>query len=213
MRTAGLLLVVAMLLACHGSGALGQFGWPGYYGGYATTPGESYAMGMSALVSSAGMATLATSQAASNFEDAVSKDIDNRVKFAHAYNERMKFVQSYRESKRRPPPTSEQLYRWAQQGNPKPLSASELDPVTGDIAWPVVLRDETFRTYRESTQRFFHDAVSKPETFSYASYERLQQASSGCLKDLKSRIDEYRPNDYIHAKKFVASLTYAAQQM
>jgi hypothetical protein len=30
---------------------------------------------------------------------------------------------------------------------------------------------------------------------------------------LKSRIKDYRPNDYIEAKKFVESLTYAAHQM
>lgn len=205
-------LTVTLLVGLS-SIASGQYVWPGYYGGYAATPGEGYAMGMAALVSSAGMATLATSKAASNFEDAVSKDIDNRVKFTQAYTERQRFVQSNREARRRKPPTSEQVYRWAQQSKPKPLSSRELDPVTGTIVWPVVLRDDAFRSFRESTQRFFHDAVAKPESFSYSSYQHLQQACDESLAQLKARINDYRANDYLQAKHFIVSLASAAQQL
>lgn len=210
MRLGLLPLLTVTLLACRGSIASAQYAWPGYY---ASTAGEGYAIGMAAMVSAAGMATLATSKAASNFEDARSKNIDNRVKFTQAYLEQQRLAQSYHNSKRRPPPTSEQLYRWSQQAKPKPLSASELNPVNGAITWPVVLRDDRFDSYRDSTEKFFHNAVSKPETFTYDSYRHLQEATDECLSELKSRINDYRPNDYIHAKKFAQGLVYAAQQM
>ena len=207
-----------MILACEGSLAFGQYGWP--YGGYATTPGEGYAMGMSSMVRAAGMASLTTSMAASNLQDAQSKYIDNQLKATKSYVERKRIVEaerelmkSQREAKRKPPPNSEQLYRMAQMGAPKSLSASQLDPVTGAIAWPVALRDDPFKPYRASTEKFFHTAVAKPESFSYDSYHDLQEASSDCLAELKSRIKDYRPDDYIQAKKFVEGLTYAAQQM
>jgi hypothetical protein len=216
MRSATLSLFMLLALACYGSPAWGQYGygWPGMYGGgYASTAGEGFAIGMADCVRSAGMATLMTSMAASNVEDARSKYIDNQMKATQGYIERQRMLQSYQTSLRKPPPTSEQLYRLAQQGLPKSLSASQLDPVTGAINWPVVLRDDPFDSYREGTQTFFHDAVTNPQTFSYDSYHQLQQDSSDCLGLLKSRIKEYRPNDYIEAKKFVESLTYAAHQL
>ncbi|HQU41959.1 MAG TPA: hypothetical protein PK867_04070, partial [Pirellulales bacterium] len=161
----------------------------------------------------AGKAAESTAQAASTFEDARSKYMDNQIKYTQVYTERQRFLQSQREAKRRPPPSAEQLYRISQQRLPKTLSPSQLDPVTGAISWPVVLRDESFDSYREAAQKFFHDTVANPQTFSYDSYSQVQEASGECLALLKSRIKDYRPNDYIQAKNFVESLTYAAQQL
>ena len=169
-------------------------------------------MGMAAMVRSAGMATLMTAEASSRFEDARSKYIDNQLHATQAYVERKRILRSYQASIRKPPPTSEQLYRLAAARAPESLSTSQLDPVSGEISWPVVLRDKPFRSYRESTQGFFHEAVAKPDTFSYDSYHQLQEESRQCLAELRSRIKDYRPNDYIQAKKFVDSLIYAAQQ-
>lgn len=218
MRSATLMLSAATILICAGL-ARAQWGWP-YGGYYANTPGMSYAMGMSDMVRSAGMATLMTSKAASVGEDALSKHLDNTVKYSRVYDEQMRRARSLRAqqaeeraSKRRAPPTSEQVHRWAHQGVPKPLTSSQLDPVTGAIVWPVALRDDHFEPYRRSTQEFFSDAVAHPETFSFGSYQRLQSASDKCLADLKSRINQYGTNDYIQAKNFIASLNYAAQQL
>ncbi|HWB11397.1 MAG TPA: hypothetical protein VG826_19360 [Pirellulales bacterium] len=213
MRLATLFLLTLMMLACRGSSAWGQYGWPGFYGGYASTAGEGFAIGMADMVRATGMATLMGSMAASNVEDARSKYIDNQMKATQGYIDRQRMLQSYQASLRRPPPTSEQLYRLAQQGLPKSLTATQLDPVTGKITWPVVLRDEPFDSYRESAQAFFHEAVANPQTFTYESYNQLREAGAECLAELKSRLKDYNPNDYIQAKKFVESLTYAAQQL
>jgi hypothetical protein len=212
MRSATLFLLAAIIVACPGPSSHAQYGWP-YGGYYASTAGEGYAMGMAAMVQSAGMATLMTSKAAVNAQEAGSLYIDNTVKATQAYIDRQRMLGSYQASLRKPPPTAEQLYRMSQMGLPKTLSARQLDPVTGAISWPVVLRDEPFDTYRETAQKFFQEAVANPQSFSYDSYNQFQQAGSECLADLKSRIKDYRPNDYIEAKKFVESLTYAAQQL
>jgi hypothetical protein len=217
MRLATLFLLAAMFVGCSCSLAQAQWGWRGGYGGYgmnyASTAGEGYAIGMADMVRSAGMATLMTGVAADKFEDARSKYIGNTVQATQAFIDRNRMLDSYQASLRRPPPSSEQLYRMAQIGLPQALSANQLDPVSGNIVWPVVLRDEPFASYRETTQDFFHNAVTNPQSFSYDSYNKLREASGDCLADLKSRIKDYRPNDYIQAKKFVESLTYAAQQL
>lgn len=213
MRSATLLWA-ATIVACAAPASAQYWPYGGYYG---TTPGQSYAMGMSDLVRSAGMATLMTSQAASTGEDAISKHLDNTVKYTRIYDQRMRAVQAERAERRakthKPPPTSEQLHRWAHQGVPKPLASSQLDPVTGAIAWPVVLRDDHFESYRRSTEKFFSDAVDHPENFTFDSYQRLEASSDDCLAQLKSRINEYRAGDYIEAKNFVKSLAYSAHQL
>lgn len=211
MRSAKLFSLAAIIIACPAS-AHAQYGWP-YGGYYASTPGEGAAMGMAAMVASSGMATLMGSKAAVNVQEAGSIYIDNTVKATQAYIDRKRMLASYQDSLRKPPPSEEQLYRMAQIGLPKNLGANQLDPVSGDIAWPVVLRDEPFASYRDTAQKFFHEAVANSQNFTYDSYSQLRESSDECLAELKSRIKSYRPNDYIQAKKFVESLAYAAQQL
>jgi hypothetical protein len=213
MRLAVFTLLTLSILGGCPLVAYGQFGFMPYGGYYASTAGEGYAIGMADMVRSAGMATLMTSKAAVNAQEAGSMYLDNVMKSTQGYIDRQRMLQSYQDSLRKPPPTSEQLYRMAQIGLPQALSASQLDPVSGKIAWPVVLRDEAFESYRKAAEGFFHDATAKPEAFSYDSYNQFLQTSNDCLADLKSRIKDYRPNDYIQAKKFIESLTYAAQHM
>lgn len=212
MRSVTLFFWALVITACQGSLSYAQYGWP-YGGYYASTAGEGAAMGMAAMVTASGMATLMGSKAAVNAQEAGSIYIDNTVKATQAFLDRQRMLASYQASLRKPPPSSEQLYRMAQIGLPKTLSANQLDPVTGDIAWPLVLRDEPFESYRQTAQKFFHESVANQQSFSYASYDQLREASDECLAALKSRLKSYRPSDYIQAKKFVESLTYAAQHL
>lgn len=214
MRFPTILSLAAGLLAMHASTASAQYGLPGYgYMPYASTAGEGFAIGMADMVRSAGMATLMTSKAAVNVEDARSANIDNQLKHTQVWLERQRLLGSYHASLRKPPPTSEQLYRYAQARRPKPLSASEFDPLTGAITWPVVLRAEPFKSYRGSAEKFFREVAEKPETFSFELYSSFEQASAECLAALKKHIKSYRPDDFIRAKKFVESLNYSAQHL
>lgn len=168
---------------------------------------------MADMVRSAGMATLMTSKAAVNVEDARSRNIDNQLKHTQVWLERQRLLGSYHASMRKPPPTAEQLYRYNQARRPKPLSASEFDPLSGAITWPVVLRAEPFESYRGSAEKFFREVAEKPETFSFELYSSFEQASAECLAALKKHIKSYRPDDFIRAKKFVESLNYSAQHL
>lgn len=220
MKYALWLLVLCSVVAMTPDSSAQWWGYGGYGGySYATTPGMGYAIGMSDMVRSAGMATLATSQAASTFEDARSKNFDNRIKYAQTYMELQRMQASYRdelraqrEANRKPPLTSEQLYRIAQQGVPKPLSVNELDPVTGQIAWPVLLRDEAYTSYREAAEDFYTGRATNPSDFTYESYINFQHATADCLALLKSRLKEYKADDYIRAKKFIDSLAHEAKK-
>jgi hypothetical protein len=189
-------------------------GYYGGYGGYATTPMEGWAFGMAACVRSAGMYNAMTSAATKNLAEAQSIALDNRRKATEQYCEEARLRAEYQEARkanRKPPPTSEQMYRWAKQGIPKPLNSSELDPVSGAIIWPIVLQDDAFASYRMVAEHFYTSRATGSSGATYDLYASFQQASAEGQSLLKSRIKEYKADDYIRAKKFLDSLAYEAR--
>lgn len=54
-------------------------------GGYASTAGQAAAYGLSDVIRSEGYANLQNSEAAKNWEDAKTKEIDNRQKWTNTY--------------------------------------------------------------------------------------------------------------------------------
>ncbi|MGH7140530.1 MAG: hypothetical protein ACREHD_32755, partial [Pirellulales bacterium] len=73
------LFLWAAIITCQSSVSYAQYGWP-YGGYYASTAGEGAAMGMAAMVTASGMATLMGSKAAVNVQEAGSIYLDNTVK-------------------------------------------------------------------------------------------------------------------------------------
>lgn len=211
MRNLSLCLGVVLVVVTGAGRASAQY-WPGYYGGFASTPGEGFAIGMSALVRSAGMFNLTTAEAASRYQDAYKKGLENRAVVQQQYQESLRYYQSKREAARKPPPTSEQLYRWAHERAPKRLSAQELDPLSGEIAWPIVLREEDYASFRETAEAYFKKRAADPAAFTYGDFNRFQEAATECQAELKSHIRDYKANDFIQAKKFIESLAYEAGQ-
>ena len=182
----------------------------GGYGGYVWAA-EAYTRSMAMIVQSAGLGNLRTSEAVINYETARSQEMDNRLKATQTYFENRRMIKSYRDAERAPPPTAEQLYRFAKQGIPKPLSASELDQVSGDISWPVVLRGDDFASFRLVAEQFYHSRASGSTEVTYDSYAQFQQAVADCQSLLKSRLREFKADDYIRAKKFLDSLAHEAR--
>jgi heme exporter protein D len=204
-------VVGVILFAIPRESSAQYFYYPfGGYGGYVWAA-EAYTRSMAMIVQSAGLGNLRTSEAAINYQTARSQELDNRTKAAQTYYENRRMIKSYRDAERAPPPTAEQLYRFAKQGIPKPLSANELDQVSGDISWPVVLRGDDFASFREVTEQFYHNRAAGSTDVTYDSYAQFQQAVADCQSLLKSHIKEFKADDYIRAKKFLDSLAYEAR--
>ncbi|QGJ71164.1 Hypothetical protein PBC10988_28670 [Planctomycetales bacterium 10988] len=187
---------------------------PGYYGGYggyrASTAGEGYARGMASLIQSAGEANLLNSQAAINREAARSDYIDNRQKWTSTYFEMRKMNRAYRAEERGPAPSQEAVVRWAQVGVPDRLSASDLDPLTGQIDWPRALMTEPFDGYRNVVEDLYEERAQSGVATGQLYYD-IQQVMAQMIDMLKANLDQYPTNDYIEAKKFLESLAYEAQ--
>src|SRR5438552_4141749 len=115
-----------LLVGISARSAVAQWPWGGYY--HAATEAESAANGIANIISSAGQANLLNSAAARNYEEARSRDLDNRYKAENTYFEMRRMNREYVAAERGPKPTSEQMFRLAHERAPGRLNANQLDP-------------------------------------------------------------------------------------
>ena len=155
------LLAVGLVFSALGGGifqvdtAYGQYYRGGGGGmGRATTPAQAYAYGVSSIVRSQGQYNLATAQAAIAAEQANQLAIQNRVNATKAYFEMRQINKDYQNSQRGQV-SQQSMAAYYEHQKPRKLSPSQLDPVTGQIRWPVLLKDEAYQPYREQMQSIF----------------------------------------------------------
>jgi len=182
-----------------------------YFGGYGggSTPASANLRGMADVVRSQGQANLDNSAAAINYGIARSQEMDNYKQYVNTFFEARQANRAYRAAERGPPPTMEQLVRYAQMGKPKPLSPSELDVITGDIAWPMVLQEDAFAKDRETIQAAFAGR-SAGGAMRLSDLMTVRKTTDSMLAQLKDNIRELPPEQYLQARRFLESLAYEA---
>jgi hypothetical protein len=182
---------------------------PGYgYGGggygHASTEAEGAQRGFADVVRSAGAANLMNSAAAKNYEDARKKYIENRLQATETYFEMRRVNEESRDAKRPRPLSTEQYVRLARQQAPARLSVSQLDPLSGTIGWPAVLRGEKYKADRELIEQLFKERSRGV----VSNYDEIAKACDVLIEKLKPEANTLEANDFIRAKKFVESLKY-----
>lgn len=178
------------------------------FGGWgASTAAESYQRGFADVVRSTGQANLMNSVAAQNLEQARTMDIENRVKWTEAYYQMRRENRAYRASKQGPRLSQEEYARIARDGLPKRLTAAQLDPITGHLAWPYVLQESQYATERDHLDKLF-EARAAASSIAPNLYRDVQKYTGDLLAALKKNIKEYKTTDWITAKKFVESLAF-----
>jgi len=183
------------------------YGYPGYY--HSSTAAEGAMRGMADMVRSQGQANLDNSAAAINYGIARSQEMDNYKKGVDTYFQARQANKQYRDAERGPPPTMEQLVRFAQMGKPKPLSPSELDVITGDIAWPMVLQEDAYAKDRETIQAAFAGR-SAGGAMGLSDLTTVRKTTDSMLAQLKDNIRDLPPDAYMQSKRFLESLAYEA---
>ena len=188
-------------------------GYNGYFPGYysASTAAEGFQNGRSNVIRAQGQFLLDSSQAASQFEDARAKDIDNRYKTTQAYFDLRRMNREGRAAEAGPRPTQSQLVRWAQAGRPKSLTSSEMNPNNGELLWPKVLTIDAFADNRDVVQGLMAEGAK----YGGLSLDQSMKVSSTVdvmLAELKTRISDFTPNLYLEGKNFLESLKYQVSQ-
>src|SRR5262245_14927970 len=201
------LLLVAALISLKSSLALGQC-----YSGQSRVWGVGGCRsGPANLIQAAGYYNLSTSQAAINYETARSMELDNQLKHTETFFEMRRVNTVARKSEEIPGLTTEDSCRIAQANLPKRLTALELNPLTGNIDWPMALQDPRYDNYRTQIDRFFVLRGTSHGRTSYENYMQNQQVIQSFLVDLKSNLDAYSSGDYVTAKNFLKSLEFEAK--
>lgn len=206
-------VMLAAVVACASlaTPAEAQWGRWGMMGGYASTAGQAADYGMAQVIRSQGYANLQNSEAAKNWEDAKTKEIDNREKWTNTYFQMRKDNRAARAEERGPPITQEQAIRLAHTRAPPRLTTTQLDPVTGHITYPLVLTDSVYEPYRENVDRLFAERASSGGSVSYDQFEEIQQAVNDFADALKQHVDKYAAGDYGSARTFLTSLAHEAR--
>jgi len=207
----GLVAALALMVAGAAGSASAQWGgwgWGmgGMGGGYASTAGQAAAYGLSDVIRSEGYANLQNSEAAKNWEDAKTKEIDNRQKWTNTYFDMRRTNKEARQAENGPAVTHDQAIRYAKAAAPPRLSSAQLDPVTGHIEYPLLLTQKDYDTYRTDLDKLFADRASSGGSLQFEEFEKIRGTVSKFIDALKTNVSRYPAGDYGHARTFLDSL-------
>jgi len=207
MFSVGKQLALAAAIAASATGvAQAQWGYPSYH---SSTAAEGIQRGFADVVRSAGEADLNHSAAAQNWEQARSMRMDNHLQYANTYFQMRQINRQARAAEAGPRLSTEQLFRIAQEQAPNRLSNSDLDPLTGDITWPIVLQDTPFAEYRQTLTNLFADRAREGGTVTISELGEIRRTTDAALATLKENIRNYPANDYLRARRFLENLSFS----
>jgi hypothetical protein len=187
------------------SGGGGSWGG-GYYGG---TVYSHAAHGFADIVRSAGSYNLTTSEAYKNLEDTRRKYIENRLLWTQTYFEMRRINDEYRRAAyERDKRSHEYFIRYAQAAAPRRLTSSQLDPITGYLAWPRLLLTPAFAEWRRDLERLLADRVGTRGAIGEGNYFLIRDRVNEMQERLRQLIKDVPTNDYIDANRFLDSLAY-----
>lgn len=141
------------------------------------------------------------------YEEAKSRNILNRLLWTETYFKMREINREARKIERDPPVDNERAKRLAKKAAPRPLTEEEFNKNTGEVKFPIVLKDKNFQTYRINLQYQLKTFVQL-ENKDYESYNSLRRSIEFLLNMLKDNAKKYEMAEYGQAKTFLESLLY-----
>jgi hypothetical protein len=151
------------------------------------TAAESYQRGFADVVRAGGERNVNNSIAAGNFQDAYSKQLDNRLKSVDTYWARRE-AYDQRQAERAYARAQEREAYFAQTLL-KPMSDNEFDATSGRIQWPMLCREEAFDEYRSAIDEGFAKLASSG-LLSMSEYTKTSEA----IKQFRDRLQAEKDN-------------------
>ena len=204
-------LGIASLAAAQGGPAMAPpiVNWS--YVGHSSTFQEGYLRGSAAVIQSAGQANYLNSVAAVNLQEATRQNIENQGLYVRNSIQNRELVYQFRERYRPRAPTAEEWQRVIDASLPDRLSSDQIDPITGKLIWPHILRTEEYRAYRERVDALFSSRTPDDSGDGSPSQRELASLIDGMKMLLKTNIDSVTLSQYSSAKWFLKSLDFEAQ--
>lgn len=209
-RSAAIILAVAF-----GGPALAQFGWGGIggWGGYGLGWGtNSYGDQLGNVIRSEGQADLDRSQAAINRESARSQEIQNRLDHTQTFFAMRRINQQYADEQyARTRVNPDDMARMARKMEPRRLTPSQLDPVTGAIHWPGHLLDAQYNSERGALDQLFVHRSDNSGGIGSDRFAQIQRLTNQMLEKLRAHIQDLDTADYLYNRSFLTSLAWEAR--
>ena len=217
MRTAALLILGLYPVMASTAAAQPGYGYGGYVDNKAATVGESYARGVSDVIRSRGAYEVDHSQARINDAQARSAEMDNRMQYTNDYFERRninktaRFGNEAQRAAQREKNNQNRLFRYGQEGQPTRLTSRELDPITGEITWPIALEAPDFKEHRDEIDRTFVKRAESHSRFTYGQYQLVQNVCKQIDGALRAAVKTLDPQDWVQARNFVKRVSVEAR--
>lgn len=189
----------------------GGYGMGGWGMNWASTAQEGAGMGMAAVARSQGYANLKNSEAAKNWEEAKTMDMENRLRWTETYFDMRRVNREQRAAEAGPPITQEQAIRLAKMAAPAPLTSTQLDPVTGHIEYPLILTQEMYAQYRQRLDELFYRRAASGGSITYDDFKAIQDTVSQFIDALQEHVNDYAAGDFGRARNFLDSLAHEAR--
>lgn len=196
-RVLSALLILGVVASSPSSAFARRYGYRG--GGGGTVYG-SMASGMGNLIRAQGAYNQMTAQAMISVEQAKSAAIDNKLKVAQTYYQLRRLNESERAEQER---KAMALHAPAPPVVIPRLTAKQLDPVTGQIAWMPVLLAPEFQTERELVERLFAQRAINSASVTNS---QVAQLTDRMRDKLDGEYDRLSLSDFFAARHFLESL-------
>ena len=89
------------------------------------------------------------------------------------------------------------------------LSPGEIDPVSGTLDWPGVLKQSMFAEERERLEDLFAN-WTEYGSVGFEQRRQIRSTTDAMLGKLKQHVNDMPPPEYVTAKRFLESLAYEA---
>jgi hypothetical protein len=172
----------------------------------AVTPEGDLLRGQAELARAEGDLAVDTSIAAINQQTARAMAMENRMRAVENFYEARRLNREQAVFEAQPTVTMAQTVRIAAAGVPPRATPLQLDPLTGDIVWPEVLRDFEFQDRIDDVERRFSERASAGGCPGTAHRRLLNEALDDLSDRLRANVSRYPAGKYGIARTFLDSL-------
>ena len=219
-KTVVLATIVTLRIAGGGSRAVGAA-----YSREQTSGVESYLQGQAAIAKSAAAwvtaqaavikaqaeANATNAQAMETYQKARSLTLDNDLKAAKTFYEKRQMRETYGAMSAPTRATREDLIRYSKASTPERPTSYQLEPVRGKIYWPTVLQGESFLEERVQLESLFAKRKTLEGGVSSPVFGEVQGVAEEMRTELRSKMREISPVEYLAARKFIDALAFEAR--
>jgi hypothetical protein len=216
-RTSLVMLVLSAVLFVSMNSADARYRWyrGGYgYGGYggAQTPMSANANAMANVIRAEGAYNVATSRAMINVERARGAYLANQrvaMDNYYAHKRALEADHAHTAEVNRASVQRYQEYVADQLSKSPRLSSTQLNPTTGQIAWPRALQQSAYNDHRKELEGFFS---SRSKQSTSGDVKKMHDTIVAMRDELRDHIHDIVTNDYIESRKFLDLLMKEVDQ-